>query len=162
MSAFIDRKLKKYVVFQHSDVAVSDLRWDSIQAEGFPRLHSLFAAERCHPGPGGESKGHPGGPGRLSRLLQQLRHTLPEPGTLCGGNPQLFLWLWPICLFWSILWERYAQTGPVHHQMLQHDVPEHNSNYQQKSAFLIILQNHMCNKALNFYYIPVWRGFGHL
>lgn len=94
--------------------SVCDLRWDGIQAKGLPWLHSLSAAKWCHPGPGGESKGHPRGPGWLSRLLQQLRRTLPEPGSLCGGNPQLFLRLRPICLFWSLLWERYTRSGPVH------------------------------------------------
>lgn len=45
----------------------------------------------------------------------------------------------------------------VHHQMLQHDVPEQNSNYQRKSAFLKSYYNmiQLYNTALNFYYIPV-------
>ena len=86
-------------------------RRHGVQAEGLSRLHSLSAAERRHPGPGGEGEDHPGGSGRMSGSLQQLRLTLPEPGSMRGETQQLFLQLRPVCLHWSLLRQRYWCTA---------------------------------------------------
>ncbi len=87
-------------------------RWDGVQAEGFPGLHSLSAAERHHPGPGGESEDHPRRWSWMSGPLQQLRLSVPAPRSLLGENQQLFLWLRPVSLHWSLLWQRYAGSSP--------------------------------------------------
>lgn len=81
-------------------------RRHGVQAEGLPGLHSLSAAERRHPGPGGEGEDHARGPTRLPGSLQQLRLVLPEPGPLCGESQRLPLRLRPVGVHRSLLQHR--------------------------------------------------------
>ena len=98
---------------EHHALFICFFRRHSVQAEGLPGLHSLSAAERRHPGPGGESEDHPRGSGRMSGTLQQLRLPLPEPGPLRGENQQLLLRLWPVRLHWSLLRQRFVTDLPA-------------------------------------------------
>lgn len=81
-------------------------RRHGVQAEGLPGLHSLSAAERRHPGPGGEGEDHARGPTRLPGSLQQLRLVLPEPGPLRGESQRLPLRLRPVGVHRSLLQHR--------------------------------------------------------
>ena len=73
------------------NVNVIVLRWHSVQAEGLPGLLALPAAERGHPGPGGEGHYHPRGPARLPGTLQQLRLAVHQRGPLPGEAQGLCL-----------------------------------------------------------------------
>ena len=83
-------------------------RRHGVQAEGLQRLHSLPAAERRHPGPGGEGEDHARGSTRLPGSLQQLRLAVPEPGPLCGESQRLPVRLQPVGVHWSLLPHRYT------------------------------------------------------
>ena len=86
------------------------LRRNSLQAEGLPGLYPLPAAERRHPGPGGEGEDHTRGSTRLPGPLQQLRLALPEPGPLRGESHRLPLRLRPVGVHRSLLPLRYTNT----------------------------------------------------
>ncbi len=65
------------------------VRRHSVQAEGLSGLYSLSAAERRHPGSGGEGEDHTRGSARLPGSLRQLRLVLSEPGPLRGESQRL-------------------------------------------------------------------------
>lgn len=84
-------KTKRTIRIFHRANLLCVFRRHSVQAERFPRLYPLAAAEWRHAGPGGEGKDNPRCSGRMSGSLQQLRRPLPEPGSLRGENQQLLL-----------------------------------------------------------------------
>ena len=100
---------------QHASVVVlCDFRGHGVQAEGLPGLHSLFAAERRHSGPGGEGDDDAWSPTRLPGSLQQLRRPLPEPRPLRGASERLPVRLWPLCARRGLLSDRYTHKSVFH------------------------------------------------